>query len=341
MTRMQILPGPRRLAYLTALAFSFFQSVAALETDRDDVQAFVREMSTEHGLDAEYVESVLAGAEVQQSILDAISRPAEKTVPWHRYRKIFITDKRIEAGRAFWMEHGERMNLIAADTGVPPEIMAGILGVETAYGQITGNYRVVDALSTLAFEYPPRSRFFRGELRELFLLADEESLDIKQIKGSYAGAMGAPQFIPSSYRAYAADGDGDGRRDLFNSWDDVLMSVANYFEVHKWKSGEPVAVPGSLRDGASAAPTEGLKPLDTVGELSEQGVLFATDQSAATPAGLWELEGIDGPEYWVGFHNLYVITRYNRSVMYALAVHELGNRVGQASAATSASAAQP
>ena len=339
MTRMRILPGLRSLACLTLIAPTLFQSVTALETDRDDVQAFVAEMSAEHGLDAAYVTSVLAGAEVQQSILDAISRPAEKTVPWHRYRKIFITEKRIEAGREFWMEHGERMDHIADETGVPPEIMAGILGVETAYGRITGNYRVVDALSTLAFEYPPRSKFFRGELRELFLLADEEGLDINQIKGSYAGAMGAPQFIPSSYRAYAADGDGDGRRDLFNSWDDVLMSVANYFQVHKWKSGEPVAVQGTLRDDASVSPTSGLKPKDTVGDLSDQGVLFATDQSSSAPAGLWELEGVDGPEYWVGFHNLYVITRYNRSVMYALAVHELGNRVSQASAGVSA--AQP
>ena len=164
MTRMQILPGLRPLACLITLVFPLFQSAAALETDRDDVQAFIQEMSAEHGLDADYVANVLAGAEVQQSILDAISRPAEKTVPWHRYRKIFITDKRIGAGQEFWMEHGERMDRIAAETGVPPEIMAGILGVETAYGQITGNYRVVDALSTLAFEYPPRSKFFLGEL---------------------------------------------------------------------------------------------------------------------------------------------------------------------------------
>ena len=306
--------------------------IQALETDREDVQAFVEELSSEYGLDASYVESVLAGSEVKQSILDAMSRPAEKTVPWYRYRKIFITDKRITAGREFWQEHDARMARISDETGVPPEILAGILGVETAYGEITGNYRVVDALATLAFEYPPRSDFFRRELRELFLLADEEELDIETIKGSYAGAMGAPQFIPSSYRAYAADGDGDGKRDLFHNWDDILMSVANYFKVHKWRSGGPVAVRGTLREGAEVSPTKGLKPDGTVGQLSDQGVLFSTEESAQATAGLWELEGEDGPEYWVGFHNLYVITRYNRSVMYALAVHELGNRVGEANA---------
>jgi len=207
-------------------------------------------------------------------------------------------------------------------------MILGIIGVESYYGRITGKHRVVDALATLGFDYPPRAKFFRNELAEAFVLAAEEQLDINALMGSYAGAMGPPQFIPSSYRAYAVDGDGDGQRDLIGSWPDIMASVANYFAVHKWQTGEPVAARGELSAKATNIPLQGqLKLQSTVGQLSQAGLLFATDLNSDAAAGAWELEGKAGTEYWVGFDNLYVITRYNRSVMYALAAWQLGEAV--------------
>jgi membrane-bound lytic murein transglycosylase B len=211
----------------------------ALDTGRDDVSSFVDELVNEHQFDRDWLVSTLGDGETKQKILDAMSRPAEKTLAWHEYRKIFVTSKRINAGVKFWEKHSERLTRISAETGVPPEIIAAIVGVETFYGRLTGGYRVLDALATLGFDYPPRAKFFRGELKEFFLLARDEQLDLPEVLGSYAGAMGPPQFIPSSYRAYAVDGDGDGRRDLLGSWDDILASVANYFVKHGWRSGEP------------------------------------------------------------------------------------------------------
>lgn len=304
---------------------------AALDLQRDDVQSFVAQMVEEHGLDREYVSTVLADSKTQQSILDAMSRPAERVKPWHEYRAIFLTPKRIDAGVEFYAEHRERLESIEAETGVPPEMILGIVGVESFFGRITGSHRVIDALATLGFDYPPRAKFFRSEFQQAFLLAREEGLELDSLVGSYAGAMGPPQFIPSSYRAYAVDGDGDGQRDLIGNWDDVLASVGNYFAVHKWKAGEPVAATATLSERAAepALQTE-LKPDSSVNRLSEAGVLFATELDGDAAAGLWRLEGEKGDEYWVGFHNLYVITRYNRSVMYALAAWQLGNEIMQA-----------
>ncbi|MEM7279254.1 MAG: lytic murein transglycosylase, partial [Pseudomonadota bacterium] len=198
----------------------------ALDTDRADVQKLIGEMVTEHSFDRDSLTTTLAGAQTQQSILDAISRPAERVRQWHEYRQIFITPERIKAGVQFWNEHQETLLRISQDTGVPPEILVGIIGVETYFGRITGRYKVLDALVTLGFDYPPRSKFFRRELKEFLLLAREEELSIDETLGSYAGAMGSPQFIPSSYRAYAKDGDGNERRDLFQSWPDIIASVA-------------------------------------------------------------------------------------------------------------------
>lgn len=309
--------------------------LGAMDTQRDDIQAFVDNLVQEHGFEQDYVASVLGQGVRKQKILDAISRPAEKSKAWHEYRDIFVTSKRIAAGVEFWSEHSERLARISAETGVPAEIIAAIVGVETYFGRITGSYRVLDALSTLGFDYPPRGKFFRSELEQLFLLTREEDLDITNIEGSYAGAMGPPQFIPSSYRNFAVDGDGDGRRDLFSSWDDILSSVANYFVRHKWKSGEPIVVQGTLSESAQAPEGKNtLKVTETVTSLSEQGILFATDLEGSAPAQVFRLEGDDGVEYWVGFHNFYVITRYNRSVMYALAVQQLAAALAEARASS-------
>jgi len=313
------------LALLLALSLN---PAAALDVNRDDVSAFIDRMVSQHELDRDYVTAVLARSEVQQSILDAMSRPAERVMPWHEYRQIFITPERIAAGATFYAEHRDALMQIQEDTGVSPEMILGIVGVESYYGRITGRNNVVDALVTLGFDYPPRATFFRGELENVFLLSAEENLNIEELTGSYAGAMGPPQFIPSSYRAYAVDGDGDGQRDLLNSWPDILASVANYFAVHKWRAGEPVAAMATLGERSKNVPLqESLKLSSTVGELSQAGVLFATELDSDEKAGVWRLDGPDGDLHWVGFHNLYVITRYNRSVMYALAAWELGNAV--------------
>lgn len=302
----------------------------ALDPARDDVRAFIERVHKEHGLAPEVVGSILALARIQPPIIEAISRPAERVRPWHEYRKIFMTEERIKAGVDFWHEHRERIDRVSAETGVPPEIMIGIIGVETFYGRIIGRYRVLDALATLAFEYPPRSAFFSRELEQFLLLVREQDLEIEAPVGSYAGAMGMPQFIPSSYRAYAVDGDGDGRVDLWNSMDDILASVANYFRAHGWRPGELViapAVPGR-RDPAALA-NQGLSPGTTVGELWANGIGLAgpAPQDPAAAAGLFVLEHEEGPRHWAGFHNFYVITRYNRSLMYALAVHQLGTEI--------------
>jgi len=306
----------------------------AFDTDRDDVRLFIDELARKHDFDANYVKSQLAQSESKQSILDAISKPAERTLAWHEYRKIFITRKRIDGGVAFLEEHADSLARVTEQTGVPAEIIAAIIGVETFYGRITGSYRVIDALATLGFDYPPRAKFFRGQLEELFMLAREEEFELTDLVGSYAGAMGPPQFIPSSYRAYAVDGDGDGRRDLLGNWDDILMSVANYFKKHGWHAGEPVTVRGLSAEDLSV-PTGGnsLKIKETVASLTERNIQFNTSLDADAPALLISLEGEAGPEYWIGFHNFYVITRYNHSAMYALAVFQLSDALTTARSA--------
>lgn len=300
----------------------------AVDVQRDDVRQFVNDISAEYDFDPAFVEQVLAESKVQQSILDAISRPAEGVKPWHEYRQIFITPERIHAGVKFFAEHKETLERIEKETGVPPSMILGIVGVESYFGRRTGSYRVVDALATLGFDYPPRSKFFRSELGHAFRLAREENLDLLELKGSYAGAMGPPQFIPSSYRNFAVDGNGDGQRDLLNNWHDILASIANYFAVHKWEAGAPVAALATIGEDAGDLPlNDGLKLNSTVGELSDRGIFFPTELDGDEAAGLWLLEGEDGDQYWVGFNNLYVITRYNRSVMYALAAWELGDSI--------------
>lgn len=300
----------------------------AIDVARDDVQEFIAELASKEGFDTAYVESVLADSETQQSIITAMTRPAEKAKPWYEYRAIFLTPERIAAGVEFYAIHREALDRISAATGVSQAMILGIIGVESYFGRTTGNYRVVDALVTLGFDYPPRADFFRSELNNAFLLAREEQLNLLELKGSYAGAMGPPQFIASSYRNFAVDGDGDGRRDLLNNWADIMASVANYFVVHKWQTGQQVAARATISKDAGKLPLNvELLPESTVGALSAAGVVFPTELPAAAPASLWQLQGKDDTEYWVGFENLYVITRYNRSIMYALAAWQLGEAI--------------
>jgi membrane-bound lytic murein transglycosylase B len=230
-------------------------------------------------------------------------------------------------------EHADLLNRAQAEYGVPAEVITAIIGVETNYGGNLGRHRVLDALTTLGFAYPPRADFFRKELGQFALLVREEGIDPDTAVGSYAGAMGRPQFIPSSYRAYAVDFDGDGRRDL---WDtaDAIGSVANYFKRHGWRSGEPVVlpaeVPGGLPRGIEAAEGKPKRPDTTAGRLASAGIGGAAGLDPAAPASLIRLDGASGDEYWVGLENFYVITRYNHSNLYAMAVHQLSGEIRKA-----------
>ena len=302
----------------------------------DVLDAFVADVASSYDLPADDVRATLAGATFQQSIIDAITRPAEAK-PWKDYRPIFITDQRINSGRAFIQTHREALAKVEADTGVPASMVAAILGVETSYGRITGSHKVLDALYTLCFGYPKRAEFFCGELKQVFALAREEQLDLATIKGSYAGAMGWGQFMPSSYRAYAVDGDGDGRRDLFGSLPDVFASVANYFIAHGWTPGDPVAVPALREAGGEVFEPGSLEAKFSLADLGNRGYRPKQALGHDLPATVLNLDGRFGAEHWITFKNFWVISRYNRSPLYSLAVHQLSEML----AAPESPGAQP
>jgi membrane-bound lytic murein transglycosylase B len=317
-----------KTAAILSLLCALAQSAFAIDTGRSDVRQFIDTMVEKHGYDRDALVSALKNAESQEAILTAISRPAEKTLTWHQYRNIFLTEERVNAGVDFWRQHKEDLRRISEETGVSCEVLVGIIGVETYFGRITGKYRVLDALATLAFDYPPRSGFFRRELEEFLLLVREEGMEATDATGSYAGAMGAPQFMPSSFRAYAVDSNDDGKRNIWSDWQDVIGSVANYFVAHGWDSETSIVAQASLgTDWKGEVPANTLSPTETVASLSKQGVMFAASLPGDHKGQLLTLAGADGDEHWVGFHNFFVITRYNRSVMYALAVHQLGQEI--------------
>ena len=291
---------------------------------------FVAEMVEEHQFEEQQLIDWFSIAEKKQSIIDAISRPAEKTLTWKKYRKIFLTPSRINKGIKFWEENEAVLERAEKEFGVPAQIIVAIIGVETFYGRRKGSYRVIDALSTLAFDYPPRSQFFRGELKQFLLLAREQKQDPIALLGSYAGAMGYGQFIPSSYRAYAVDYDQDGFADIWNNEVDAIGSVANYFKRHGWEWGEAVAVRSRISNGyEKSLINKSLKPTATVAELKASGftpVKLVSDNHSATAM---RFEGRWGSEFWLGLHNFYVITRYNHSRLYAMAVWQLSQEIEQ------------
>ena len=298
--------------------------------------AFVDRMVTQHGFDRAALTATLSSATIDQKVLDAIARPVERVVPWYEYRAIFVNDARIATGVRFWTEHAETIQSVADRYGVAPEMLVAIVGVETYFGQRMGKYRVIDSLATLAFAYPPRAKFFAGELEAYLLLTREEGIDPAVPTGSYAGAMGAGQFIPSSFRMYAVDADDDGKRDIWNDWADVLGSIANYFKKSGWKSGEPVADPATRSaEWKGPEPSNGLDLPDTVGSLAQLGYVFTTQQATDAPAAAFALEAQGGgSEYWIAYQNFRVITRYNRSPKYALAAHQLGQAIRTSYAAS-------
>lgn len=289
---------------------------------------FMERLVAEDAFSRAELERIFAAAERQDSILQAIARPAEKTKPWHEYRQIFVTDKRTLEGVEFMRKHQDTLLRAEAETGVPAAIIAAVMGVETYYGRITGSYSVVNALATLAFDYPPRSDFFTRELRHLLILAREQSLEPLALKGSYAGAMGYGQFMPSSYRSYAVDFDGDGQVDIWDNPVDAIGSVANYFQQHGWRSGENIILParkvGDVPEGWMNA---ALKPERQVSQFMAAGLEPVGDVAGDALATGLALDGEEGAEYWLGLHNFYVITRYNHSSMYALSVYQLSQRL--------------
>jgi len=308
---------------------------ADLQTRKEQ---FIADTAKKYGIPEAEIRAILTKAIYRQSIVNAMARPAESTRTWAQYRPIFLTESRIRQGRAYFSDNRVSVEEVATKSGVPSEIILAIMGVETGWGGNMGSHNVLDALYTLAFHYPiingkpnlARSAFFTDELGQLFALTREEGFDIHALKGSYAGAMGLGQFMPSSYRKYAVDGDGDGRRDLFGSKKDTFASIANYFNGFGWQTGKPVFVRAAAAPGAAPYKPENWEAKFTLSELASRG--YAPVRPVENlPSTLLTLEGVQGTEHWIGFKNFWVITRYNRSPMYAMAVWQLSQEIAQRS----------
>lgn len=326
----RLLERSRLLCLGGAVALLPFGALADYR-EHPEAKLFVDEMVAEHGFEREQLELWLSKANKQQGILDAIARPAEKTKTWKEYRPIFIQPLRVNNGVKFWQEQHAALTRAEQTYGVPAEIIVAIIGVETNYGRNTGSHKVIDALTTLAFDYPPRSPFFRKELVNYFLLTREQKQDPLEFKGSYAGAMGFGQFMPSSYRAYAVDFDGDGLIDIWNNTTDAVGSVANYFNKHGWQSGELVVSRARFEGDAASETFNDIKPPErTVAEWKQRGFTPISQLADETPVSILQLEGQHGIEYWLGTNNFYVITRYNRSHMYSMAVQQLSQIIKEA-----------
>lgn len=301
--------------------------VQANYAQREDVQAFIDMMVENHDFDRKVLNQWFANANRLDGVLEAIARPAEKTLTWKQYRPIFLKEKRIRLGKEFMREHHALLERAEKEIGIPKNIITAIIGVETYYGRHKGKTSVFDSLTTLGFDYPPRSRFFKSELEQFLLLAREVNIDIGAIRGSYAGAMGMPQFISSSYRTYAIDFDNDGKRDLWNSPADVIGSVANYFKVHGWRRGGDVVRLATVKQKPENATRKKLKPHTDIAGFRKQGVVTDKAYADDVMATLVTLEGDKGTEYWFGLENFYVITRYNHSALYAMAVYQLSQEL--------------
>ncbi|WP_233132628.1 lytic murein transglycosylase B [Paraferrimonas haliotis] len=313
---------------LTGVAFSA-QAQAQQATPSELKQEFIN-TQLEKGFTQPQIDAFLAPANISNDVLEAIARPWEAK-PWHQYYPIFLTEERVQGGIEFWKKHQKTLQQVSEQYGVEPEIIVSIIGVETYYGRFKGTHKVLDALYSLGFYYPPRARFFRSELGHLMELAREQQLDLSELKGSYAGAMGFGQFIPSSYRAYAVDFDGDGRIDLVNSEQDAIASVANYFKRHGWVKGQQVIKQVELTPGtdASALVWDKKPPKYLVADWISKGVKFAKNQDmdVSQKAILVELELEQGADYYLGLNNFYAITRYNHSPLYAMAVYRLSQQI--------------
>jgi len=302
-------------------------SAAAQRPLRAEVAAFIEEMVRKHGFERAALRRVFSQVQWRPEIVRAMSAPATAR-PWHEFRSRYIDATRIAGGVKFWEENAAALLRASREYGVPEEIIVATIGIETFYGRNTGTVKVIDALATLAFAFPARAELFRGELEEYLLLAREAGFDSLSVRGSYAGAMGIPQFLPSSYRKYALDFDGDGRRNLWGDPADAIGSVANYYRTFGWLTGEPVTVPVEAGEsGIDVTIAAGIKPQLKVGELRRRGVVPLAPVSDEAEAALFAVETESGLRYRLGLQNFYVITRYNRSVNYAMAVYELAREI--------------
>jgi len=291
--------------------------------DTESVHTFIEQMAIKHQFDESELDDLFETVEIKQDIIKRISSPSEG-LPWYKYRKIFLTDARIDAGVQFWRDNEPALTAVEQKYGVPAEIIVAIIGVETLFGKNTGNHRVIDALSTLAFAYPPRSKFFVGELENFLLLCRDEHISPADPLGSYAGAMGLPQFMPSSFRTYAVDFDNDKRSDIWHNSSDAIASVANYFAKHHWQPGQPVAVPVTASDkNFEPAVNKSLKPDLRVAELESLNLIISRQLPLDSKVKLLSFEQQQGKELWAALDNFYVITRYNHSPLYAMAVYQL------------------
>ena len=322
--------GLKHLFLLAVILCANCGPAAAIDVKRADVKDFIAHMAGTSPFTKRQLRKLLKAARNEPAIIEAMDRPAEKAKPWFEYRPIFVTERRIREGAEFWAAHRLALDQASIRSGVPPEYLAAILGVETYYGRLTGSYRVLDALATLAFDYPARAPFFRGELEQFLLLTRERGLDPLSVKGSYAGAMGAPQFMPSNYRRYAVDADADGHIDLWTNWPDVCASIGNYLKEHGWIAGEAVLSEASVApDKAPDLDGRTLGLSETVESLRTKGVSFDSPLAADAPALLVAADETDGVHWRVGYNNFYVITTYNHSALYAMAVYELAEAVKQ------------
>lgn len=297
-----------------------------------DTAKFIGEMVAEHDFSETELQEIFNGAERKQSIIDAISRPAEKTLTWKEYRKIFIKDSRIEKGVKFWQENQQTLDRAVETYGVPAEVITAIIGVETRYGENKGSYRVLDALSTLGFDYPPRSTFFRKELKHFLLLSREQKQDPSALVGSYAGAMGYGQFMPSSFRSYAVDFDGDDIADIWDNPVDAIGSVANYLGRHGWQRDKNIVLRAKVEPGyKTELINQSLKANQTISQLEAGGFLPADESEGELTSDLasmaMKLNGENGAEFWLGLKNFSVITRYNHSRLYGMAVFQLSEKI--------------
>jgi membrane-bound lytic murein transglycosylase B len=299
---------------------------------RPEVEAFMRDLAQRHGLMESELRRVFARAQRLDPGLEAIARPAERVRTWEEYRALLLTERRIAEGVEFWRKFPNTLERAERKYGVPPQYVVAIIGVETFYGRNTGNWRVVDALTTLAFDYPPRAGFFRSELEQYLLMAREAGVDVFSMRGSYAGAIGIPQFMPSSARRYAVDFDGNGSIDLQKSRSDSIGSVANFLKVHGWQRDADIAVDARVAgEGWRAFTDARFEPKHSLIELRQAGIEFDSPQPAGASATVVELPNAERPsEFRVGLRNFYVITRYNRSALYAAAVVDLARELKKA-----------
>lgn len=296
---------------------------------RPDVKAYIAEVSQQYHWNPADISQDFSTVQIQPAILTSISKPYEAK-PWDIYRENFLQPERIQDGVAFFKKNRVVLEEAEKLYGVPAPIIVAILGVETKYGQVQGNYRILDALSTLAFDYPPRAPFFRKELTQFLVLCQELQIDPTTIQGSYAGAIGQSQFMPSSYRYYAVDYSNEGRSDLRNNPHDAIYSIGNYLKKNGWHADEPIATPAILRGhGYQQVDTASKKPLYTMHQLAGWGIIpqYYPPVIPEKPVGLIKLDTTQAPEYWIGFNNFYTIMRYNTSQQYAMVVFLLAARI--------------